>query len=203
MSTPRFINLEGFEGVGKTTLAQWIADTYGYVYLKSPSGQFRDVRDEFDQPTTDPAERIGFYMGDCVALSCKISALMAEGKNVVLDRYVYTTRAFNLSDKDYDCDIIAQISDALLQPDCILFVDANFDTLYERITKRGFSENDKLFVDRQKFADVMGNYCELLDGDERLTVIDNNGSLEDAKRQIMAVLGPPPVKLVPKTNEYV
>ena len=59
----------GPQSSGKSTIAKWIAEKYGYEFQKSPSENFAKVREVFDKPETGMWERLAFYMGDCLRMS--------------------------------------------------------------------------------------------------------------------------------------
>lgn len=182
---PRIIAVEGFDGAGKTTLSKYISDFLGYEYHKSPTGIFAKVRNEFDEQGVSFAERLPFYVGDCIRISLLLSE--RETQKFVLDRYYYSTIAYHESKQKGVTNPLLSIFYGLQQPDLVLLVKTNFDILNDRINKRVTkSINDELFLKEDLCNNIYKLYEKYIN--VPCFIIDNNGSLEESKEQIRAIL---------------
>jgi len=60
-SRPKFIVVEGPDGVGKSSLVTSLAERLDYLSLKTPPEEFRKLRSHFDGQNADPMSRFLFY----------------------------------------------------------------------------------------------------------------------------------------------
>lgn len=182
---PRIIAVEGFDGTGKTTLAKYISDFFGYEYHKSPTGLFAKVRNDFDKLGVSFSERLSFYTGDCIRVSLLLSEI--ETQKFVLDRYYYSTIAYHEGKKPGITEPLLNIFYGLKQPDLVFLVKTDFDVLNDRIYQRNFKAlNDELFLSENLYDSIYKKYEECLN--VPYYFIDNNNSIESSKKQIKIIL---------------
>jgi dTMP kinase len=153
-----FIVLEGLDGAGKSTqirmLRQLFADrgveseyvhfprfdspVYGQLIARFLRGEFGDVQE------VDPYLVALIFAGDRADAAPQIRQWLAEGKAVVLDRYVYSNVGFQCAklpageERDRLADWIVNLEfghNALPRPDLSLFLDVPF-----AFTERKLSE---------------------------------------------------------------
>ena len=153
-----FIVLEGLDGAGKSTqirmLRQLFADrgveseyvhfprfdspVYGQLIARFLRGEFGGVQE------VDPYLVALIFAGDRADAAPQIRQWLAEGKAVVLDRYVYSNVGFQCAklpageDRDRLADWIVNLEfghNALPRPDLSLFLDVPF-----AFTERKLSE---------------------------------------------------------------
>lgn len=153
-----FIVLEGLDGAGKSTqirmLRQLFADrgveseyvhfprfdspVYGQLIARFLRGEFGGVQE------VDPYLVALIFAGDRADAAPQIRQWLAEGKAVVLDRYVYSNVGFQCAklpageERDRLADWIVNLEfghNALPRPDLSLFLDVPF-----AFTERSFSE---------------------------------------------------------------
>ena len=153
-----FIVLEGFDGAGKSTqirmLRQLFADrgveseyvhfprfdspVYGQLIARFLRGEFGGVQE------VDPYLVALIFAGDRADAAPQIRQWLAEGKAVVLDRYVYSNVGFQCAklpageERDRLADWIVNLEfghNALPRPDLSLFLDVPF-----AFTERKLSE---------------------------------------------------------------
>jgi thymidylate kinase len=182
---PRIIAVEGFDGVGKTTLSKYVSDFFRYEYHKSPTGIFAEVRNEFDKQGVSFSERLPFYIGDCIRVSLLLSEF--ETQKFVLDRYYYSTIAYHEAKQQGLTNPLLSIFYGLKQPDLVLLVKTDFNVLNERINQRNLkSLNDELFLNEELYNKIYKLYEKYIN--IPCYIIDNNGLLEDSKEQINIIL---------------
>jgi thymidylate kinase len=92
------IVLEGLDGVGKTTTLAALCARLGAQQLRTPPDELRPFREFFDGfKDSSPDYRAGFYMAGNFLAGARMEAAVREGRRVVCDRYVFSTRAYRLA----------------------------------------------------------------------------------------------------------
>lgn len=96
MSTnlPKLVVIEGVDSVGKTTIARMLEDELGYSYLYTPQPPLSTIRgmvEEMNEINT----RFFCYLTSVIAVQPRLKDLLASGKKVVVDRYIYSTMAMH------------------------------------------------------------------------------------------------------------
>lgn len=142
----RLIVVEGLDGTGKTTLSKGLADALGAVWLTTPSAALRPHRAPFDALyAAHPGASQLFYAASVVAAGAEAEALRAEGRDVVIDRYWATTRAYGLvRGSPYD---LAEVEARLPAADVTLLVDLHEGERRARLATRGASDLDRETLD--------------------------------------------------------
>lgn len=185
MRLPKIIAVEGFDGTGKTTIAQYLQSEYQYKYHKSPESAFAQARELFDQPNTDLQERFAFYVGDCIRLSMYLEQPTIQ--RIVLDRYYFSTIAYHESKLSGISRSLLSTFYGLQQPDMVLLVKTDFDTLVTRIEERTQkSINDILFLKEELYNRIYELYEKYIH--VPCVIIDNNGLLDDTIAQVQQAI---------------
>jgi thymidylate kinase len=177
----RVIALEGFDGSGKSTIAKWIAEKYGYEFQKSPAENFANVREVFDKPEKGMRERLAFYMGDCL----RVSMLLREepNKKFVLDRYFYSTIAYHEAKREGVTKGLKSIYRTFHKPDLVILVKSDYEIIKSRITARNDNApNDQLFLTKKLVSNIYNNYLNVID--TKFVVVYNNSDLSIVYKQI-------------------
>ncbi len=181
-----FIDVEGFDGSGKSTIAKWISQEFGYEYHKSPSGLFAEVRTCFEQFDIRLKDRIAFYTGDCIRISMLFNEQIDRGNKFVLDRYFYSTIAYHESKQPNITCELREIYKALRKPDIILYITVDYETTLKRLKKRKNIQNDELFLSDQYYKTIDENFRQFFD--VNYVTVDNNQDFEITKNQIRKIL---------------
>jgi len=181
----KIIAIEGFDGTGKTTYAKWISNILNYNYQKSPSGTFSEIRETFDKEEVSSKDRLCFYFGGCIRMSMLLSSLPYT--NFILDRYYYSTFSYHESVEKGITKELSNMSNHLIQPDIVLLFKTSFDTLNNRVNKRGGkSLGDDVFFKESICRSVYKNYKKFINVD--CIEIDNSGTEINTKEQIIKSL---------------
>jgi dTMP kinase len=130
---PSFITVDGVDGVGKTTICKTIAEATGAYYFKSPSSPFNDMRATVDK-IADPLTRYFFYRAATQHDSRVIRELLAQGKSVICDRYIYSTYAYHMAMDKQLANIFEMTG--LLTPDFRFLLTASAEVRWQRIAER-------------------------------------------------------------------
>jgi dTMP kinase len=84
--------LEGLSAVGKSTVAPMLADALGAEFIPSVLSEFDDLRRQIDRGRLVMA-RLHFWLMSNYALSERVSAVLASGRDVVVESYFFRTLA--------------------------------------------------------------------------------------------------------------
>lgn len=92
MRRGRLIAVEGLDGTGKTTLSRGLAARLDALWTTTPPADARPLRAVVDA-WPEPARRL-FYASSVVAVGLQVQTHLAAGRDVVVDRYWLSTRAY-------------------------------------------------------------------------------------------------------------
>jgi dTMP kinase len=192
------IAIDGIDGAGKTTLANHLAgclpSSFEVVVTKEPTdGPWgRQLRASASSGRHDAAhERHLLTMDRREHVDTLIAPALARGVVVVLDRYVYSTAA-------YQSDTLAEAEQILLEqfafapvPDLTLIIDTPVDQALGRFHSRGdvanhFERADTLNRCREVFVNVVARRPEVrvVDGSQPADTV-----LEHALRYFLNAVG--------------
>ena len=186
---PRFITLEGGEGVGKTTNLAFIEDyltTRGVDLLRTrePGGtplgeRIRGLLLDSDGMNSS-AELLLVFAARAQHLDEVIRPALAAGRWVLCDRFTDASYAYQGGGRDLDLSVIGFLEQWLqagLQPDLTLLLDTSIEVGMSRVRDRGATdrfESEHLGF----FEKVRAAYLERADKyPDRIKRIDASGSL--------------------------
>jgi dTMP kinase len=92
MSRGRLLVLEGLDGVGKTTASRALASCLGAVWTTTPNRTLRGAA-EVRSAYRSADGMVLFYASSVLDRACEIRELLANGHDVVCDRYWLSTVA--------------------------------------------------------------------------------------------------------------
>lgn len=164
-----FIVLEGIDGTGKSTqagmLAEWFrAQGREVVASREPTdGPWgREIRATAATGRLAPEKELELFLRDRQQhVEELISPALAAGKVVILDRYYFSTMAYQ-GCRGFDPAEIRRKNEAFApQPDLLLILDLDVDTALSRIGGRGdianeFEKRDSLAKCREIFLSLSG-----------------------------------------------
>lgn len=164
-----FIVLEGIDGTGKSTqtlsLAEWFREQGREVVCSreptdGPWG--RQIRATAATGRLSPEEELDLFLRDRKQhVEELISPALAEGKVVILDRYYFSTMAYQ-GCRGFDPEEIRRRNEAFApQPDLLFVLDLDVDIALARIGGRGdvaneFEKRDSLAKCREIFLSLEG-----------------------------------------------
>jgi len=147
----RLIVLEGGEGAGKSTHAKFVRDWLARhgrepLMTREPGGSplaeaIRDlVLREWPEGVDAPTELLLMFAARAAHLHAKIRPALDAGQDVVCDRFVDATYAYQGAGRgmrETDIDALAEIVLRKLRPDLVLVLDIDPETGARRVRGRG------------------------------------------------------------------
>lgn len=150
MSRPFFIVIEGIDGTGKSTqvqrLAGWLRGKgHEVVTSREPtSGPWgTKLRESASTGRLSPEDELQYFLNDRQQhVEELISPSLAAGKIVILDRYYFSTMAYQGA-RGFDATEIRTKNEAFAPvPDLLLILDLEVDAALTRIGARGDTANE-------------------------------------------------------------
>lgn len=177
----KFVTFEGLSAVGKTTLAEMMAEASEWnVYYKTPPELFRLLREEVDEKYSTKA-KFFFYLAGVVQAGEEIQALRKKGINVFCDRYIWSTVSYHKA-LGFDGE---QYVPPIIQPDVQILLVCDDEVRLERLYGRGgFTANDEV---EHSTPGLEERFLKDLRSRHRF-VLDNTGPLEETARAVFKLV---------------
>lgn len=189
-----FIVLEGIDGTGKSTQAKQLAE-----WFREQGREVVASREPTDGPwgtkirataatgRLSPAEELDYFLRDRREhVEQLIAPALAAGKVVILDRYYFSTMAYQGS-RGVDPEEIRRQNEVFAPvPDLLFILDVDVDTALTRIGGRGdtaneFEKHESLAKCREVFLSLAGEpFVHVIPTDEKPEAV------QDRLRQIAA-----------------
>jgi len=186
------IILEGIDGTGKSTQAKLLASSlrdqgHRVVLSREPTdGAFgRRLRESATTGRLSPEEELQLFHQDRREhVETLIEPALQGGEIVILDRYYFSTMAYQ-GVRGFDPQEIRRVNEEFApQPDLLLLLDLSLDTALQRIGVRDGKTNE--FEQRESLQRCRDIFHSVQD--DFVTVIDADQSIEDIQAAIFAVV---------------
>lgn len=195
ISSGKFITVEGIDGCGKTTQAEFIID--GLVeaglsakLVREPGGDpisesIRKLLLHAEESMSDRAEALLMIASRAQLTDKIILPQIIDGKWVVADRYADSTLAYQGGGRGLSVKSLDMINDFgtyTLKPDLTFFIDASVDIANSRMRVA----RDRIEKEGNNFQQrVRDQYLKLSKSDSgRVVVIDGDKSIDEIKVDI-------------------
>lgn len=196
-----FINIEGGEGVGKSTnlgfLENFLRDNgVDVVITREPGGtllgeEIRDLLLQLREEAVNPvAELLLIFAARAQHIAELIEPALAAGKWVLSDRFTDATYAYQCGGRGVKRETVAQLETLVqgaLRPDFTVLLDAPVSVGMRRANKRGdldrFEQETIAFFERVRSAYLQQAEVH----GERYRVIDASQSLVNVQRALATV----------------
>ena len=193
MNQGLFIVIEGIDGTGKSTqskrLAEWFRSRGREVVLSreptdGPWG--KKLRESATTGRLSAEEELECFLNDRREhVEMSIKPALAEGKVVILDRYYFSTMAYQGA-RGFDPAEIRRRNEAFApQPDLLLILDLSVESAHGRIGARGDTANE--FEQRDTLSRCREIFLSLRD-EPFACVIDAEPSLNEVTADILSVV---------------
>jgi len=193
MSQGLFIAIEGIDGTGKSTQAQMLADWFAsqgreVVLSREPTaGPWgKKVRESAATGRLEPEEELQYFLNDRRQhVEELIAPSLAAGKVVILDRYYFSTMAYQGA-RGFDPAEIRRRNEAFAPvPDLLLIMDLDVDQALVRIGVRGDTANE--FEKRGNLERCREIFLSLA-GEPFARVIATGGSPDEVSAKILEAI---------------
>ena len=195
ISSGKFITVEGIDGCGKTTQAEFIID--GLVeaglsakLVREPGGDpisesIRKLLLHAEESMSDRAEALLMIASRAQLTDKIILPQIIDGKWVVADRYADSTLAYQGGGRGLSVnslDMINEFGTYTLKPDLTFFIDISVDIANSRMRV----ERDRIEKEGNDFQQrVRDQYLKLSEKDsDRVVVINGDKSIDEIKADI-------------------
>lgn len=165
-----FIVLEGIDGSGKTTLSENLIHALNSLETKSirfseptkfESGIYirKFLKGEIELSPTEQME--AFLLDREASVNVNILPALHSKKIVVLDRYYYSTAAYQASEKISAEDILLlNLQKNFPKPDLLFFIDVKPEEAIKRIQQRGTTK--EVFESIEELTRIYSNFKKVL-----------------------------------------
>jgi len=187
-----FIVLEGIDGTGKSTqarrLGEWFKEQGREVVLSreptdGPWG--RKLRESAAGGRLSPEDELRYFLNDRRQhVEEVISPALASGKVVILDRYYFSTMAYQGA-RGFDPREIRRLNEEFAPvPDLLIILDLPVEDAHRRIGGRGDTANE--FEKRESLERCREIFLSLTN-EPFVRVIASAGTLDEVHAAIVAV----------------
>lgn len=199
----KFITVEGIEGVGKTTIVQYVAElirseSIALKLSREPGGTpiaeaIREVliSDSFDDDMASDTELLLMFAARAQNIAEVIKPALAANQWILCDRFTDASFAYQGGGRGIPSERIAVLEtwvQADLQPDVTLLLDAPLEIALERARQRSAADRIEA-EDEAFFARVRQSYLDRAAAyPERFHIIDAGQSLEHVKAAVKQVI---------------
>jgi dTMP kinase len=198
----RFIVFEGIDGAGKTTQIAWLeaklrAEGRRVMVTAEPTvsvtgGLLRDALGGISKRTA--GEMAAMFVLDRIFHNVNpvtgIEKMLADGVDVICDRYYYSSLAYQGSETDFDWVANMNLNcPEIRRPDCCIFLDLTPEQSLarinaDRVSREIYEEESRLQAVRDKFYHVF----DLLRERDVICVIDASGSVDEVAARVVSAV---------------
>ncbi|MBO7176277.1 MAG: dTMP kinase [Clostridia bacterium] len=198
----RFIVFEGIDGAGKTTQiarleAKLRAEGRRVMVTAEPTvsvtgGLLRDALGGISKRTA--GEMAALFVLDRIFHNVNpvtgIEKMLADGVDVICDRYYYSSLAYQGSETDFDWVANMNLNcPEIRRPDCCIFLDLTPEQSLarisaDRVSREIYEEESRLQAVRDKFYHVF----DLLRERDVICVIDASGSVDEVAARVVSAV---------------
>ena len=188
------IAIEGIDGTGKSTqarrLGEWLAANGREVVLSreptdGPWG--KQLRESAASGRLSATDELEYFLNDRRQhVTETINPALAAGKVVILDRYYFSTMAYQGARGFDPADIRRRNEEFAPAPDLLVILDLDVDAAHRRIGCRGDTAN--AFEQRDNLQRCRDIFLSLAD-EPFARVIDCDGPLDEVAEKIREVVG--------------
>ena len=183
------IAVEGIDGSGKTTVVRFLIEElrkrgYDVVAFKEPtdSEYGRRIRQILKERKVSPEEELKLFIKDReFDVQNNILPALKSGKIVIMDRYYYSTIAYQGA-LGLDVEMIRKLNEQFPKPDLVIILDVSPETALKRIKAKRrpdrFEDLEYLRKVREIFLSLKNN----------VVVVDAERNIEDVKRDVLKVV---------------
>lgn len=185
------VAFEGIDGCGKGTQVDLLAKKLHCPVFKYPTPNFQMLNDYLEKKVhLDPKAVFLLFLSDISNEQKKVEQAMKEHKLGILDRYVFSTIAYEKKGITFEQGKKIIESIGFIVPDMVLFLDVPVKVSQERKKKQ--KQLDRYEADAAYLETVRNNFLRLKK--ERFLTsnwhtVDSTRDIQDIHHDILALLG--------------
>ncbi|ADG13525.1 thymidylate kinase [Methanocaldococcus infernus ME] len=174
-----FIVFEGIDGSGKTTLSKMLAkELSGYWTCEPTDGEIgRLIRSYLSSGNIDNISLSLLFAADRVEHCKEIEKVLNSGRDVICDRYLYSSIAYQ-SSLGVEENFLWEINKYAIKPDLVFLLVVDVDEAMKRVKGKDIFEN-KNFLEK-----VQEKYLELAKRFNFIVIDTTNISIEEAYNKV-------------------
>lgn len=197
-----FVTLEGVDGAGKSTQARLLAAALGdgTLLLREPGGtpageRLRELLKDASVELTPRAELMLFCAARAELVERVIRPALAAGSDVVCDRFVDSTVAYQGGARGLDAGLISSLNAAAVgdcMPDRTILLRLEGTVARDRAAGRCESPiSDRFESEGEGFAErIAAEFDRIARAEpERFAVVDARGTVDQVHARVLAALG--------------
>ena len=197
-----FVTLEGVDGAGKSTQARLLADALGpgTLLLREPGGtpageRLRELLKDVAVELTPRAELMLFCAARAELVDRIIAPALEAGHDVVCDRFVDSTVAYQGGARGIDADLVRTLNAAAVRgcmPDRTILLRLDTPIAAERAGGRCESPiSDRFESEGAGFQDRIAAAFDRIAAaePERVMKVDAGGGVDEVHARVLAALG--------------
>lgn len=197
MSEGKLIVIEGLDGCGKSTQARLLG-AHLLALGRDCSVQCEPTAGETGrflrrvlsgEIAASPQVQAALFVADRIAHNDEISALLTEGKDVISDRYYYSTMAYQgaYADRDWVREINTRCP-YIRRPDLCIFLEAPVEVCLARIAAGRKADEREIFENAESLERIRARFDEVFASlpEDPVVRIDASGSPEEIRARINA-----------------
>jgi dTMP kinase len=196
-----FVTLEGVDGAGKSTQARLLADALGpeTVLLREPGGtpageRLRELLKDATVDLTPRAELLLFCAARAELVERVIRPALDAGRDVVCDRFVDSTVAYQGGARGVSPELVAQLNEAAVagcMPERTVVLRVDVASAAERARERGDGAADRFELEGIEFQERIAAAFERIAAaePERVVVVEASGTVEEVHARVLEAIG--------------
>ncbi len=194
-----FIVIEGIDGSGKGTqsklLNTWLKGKghSAFLTMEPTEGDIgKLLREALKHGNVAPKPLALLFAADRIEHNVQIKKKLSEGKNVICDRYMYSSIAYQGA-QGVDKEWIGEINKFALVPDVIIYLDVSPAVGLGRISSKGSFrslQKEAEYLEKKEFLEkVRNNYLEQANENSLFFTINADLLLKDVQTAVRRVVG--------------
>ncbi len=186
------IVIEGLDGAGKTTIAKWLVDLFnnaGYnaLYTYEPTDSlFVKALKSYNDFRSAELDALVYAADRLVHLRSKVLPALEEGTIVVMDRYYFSSVAYQGA-QGAPIEWVFELNKYARKPDLAIYIDVKPEVGLMRLSKKEslsrFPEYEKIELLRK----VREIYLELVNRG-LLVLVDGSRELDTVKSKVLEII---------------
>lgn len=181
---------EGIDGSGKDTQLALLRKRFSFEYFKYPTRKYQLLRDYLDKKIA-LSRKASFllFLSDIADEQEKLAEAAENSELVVVDRYVYSTIAYELGDLGYEKSKEIVDGVGFIRPDLVVLLDLDAETAQRR--KAVQKEPDRYESDGKYLEQVRQKFLRQAEESfhaKRWAVVDASLTKEEVGRAVEGML---------------